>query len=112
MNDTPSDPWSRKPQDLEDTGPIPVPGPAPLRIPAPEPEKRSFFSTPLSQRGWPRWAVFTTAVIGGIYLLNPTLGFFELLPDNLPVVGNLDEGVAFMLLWYGLIEYFQGRKKK
>ncbi|MEY3021477.1 MAG: hypothetical protein RIS86_675 [Planctomycetota bacterium] len=26
-----------------------------------------------------------------VYLANPTLGVFELLPDNVPVVGNLDE---------------------
>jgi uncharacterized membrane protein YkvA (DUF1232 family) len=29
-----------------------------------------------------------------LYLLNPGLGFLELLPDNLPIVGNLDEGAA------------------
>ena len=49
------------------------------------------------------------AVIGLIYILNPTLGIFELLPDNLPLVGNLDEGLAFLLIWFGLVEYF-GRK--
>lgn len=35
-----------------------------------------------------------------VYLLNPTAGFFELLPDNLPLVGNLDEGAAgALLIW-------------
>lgn len=33
-----------------------------------------------------------------IYLVNPGLGIFELLPDNLPIVGNLDEGAAAALL--------------
>ncbi|MBL8862267.1 MAG: DUF1232 domain-containing protein [Planctomycetes bacterium] len=28
------------------------------------------------------------------YVLNPGLGLFELLPDALPVVGNLDEAAA------------------
>ena len=28
------------------------------------------------------------------YLINPTLGFWELIPDNLPIIGNFDEGVA------------------
>lgn len=35
-----------------------------------------------------------------VYLLNPTAGFFELLPDNLPLVGNIDEGAAgALLIW-------------
>jgi len=25
-------------------------------------------------------------------------------------VGNLDEGAAFLLMWYGLLEYLQGKK--
>ncbi|MDH7487106.1 MAG: zinc ribbon domain-containing protein [Anaerolineae bacterium] len=29
-----------------------------------------------------------------VYLINPGAGVLELLPDNLPVVGNLDEGLA------------------
>jgi hypothetical protein len=39
----------------------------------------------------------TNLIIGALcvlYLLNPTWGFFELLPDNLPIVGNLDEAAA------------------
>ena len=37
-------------------------------------------------------------ILSFVYLLNPTLGFFELLPDALPLVGNLDEGAAVALL--------------
>lgn len=33
-----------------------------------------------------------------LYLLNPSLGFFEFLPDNLPLVGNIDEATATALL--------------
>lgn len=33
-----------------------------------------------------------------IYLLNPTAGFFELIPDNIPIIGNLDEAAAVALL--------------
>ncbi len=33
-----------------------------------------------------------------IYLVNPTAGFIELIPDNIPIVGNLDEAGAVMLL--------------
>ena len=33
-----------------------------------------------------------------LYLLNPTAGIFELLPDNFPGIGNLDEAAATGLL--------------
>ncbi len=67
-------------------------------------------TTPLSLRGMPVWLVYLAAILGTIYLLNPTAGFIEFLPDNLPVVGNLDEGAAMLLIWYGLVEFFEGRK--
>jgi hypothetical protein len=35
-----------------------------------------------------------------IFLLNPGWGVFFEIPDNLPLVGNLDEGAAtLILLW-------------
>lgn len=74
------------------------------------PEQLKAFTMPLSRRGWPKWLVFLMAVIGFIYILNPTLGIFELIPDNLPLIGNLDEGVAFILMWFGLVEFFEGKK--
>ena len=37
-------------------------------------------------------------VLGVIYLLNPGAGVFELIPDNLPIIGNLDEAAAFALI--------------
>jgi hypothetical protein len=70
------------------------------------PEQLKPFVTPLTQHGWPLWLVYLMAAIGLIYILNPTLGIFELIPDNLPLIGNLDEGVAFLLIWFGLVEYF------
>lgn len=48
-----------------------------------------------------------------IYLLNPGMGFIEILPDNLPFVGNLDEGAvgsALILLIQSLRE--TNREKK
>jgi len=75
------------------------------------PSSQSFFFRPLSESGFPTWSVYVLAVLGLIYILNPTMGFVEFLPDNLPIIGNLDEGVAFMLLWAGLVEFFEGRKK-
>lgn len=42
------------------------------------------------------------AVFCTIYLINPTLGVIELLPDNLPIIGNLDEATATAGLLYAL----------
>jgi uncharacterized membrane protein YkvA (DUF1232 family) len=39
------------------------------------------------------------------YLLNPGAGVFELIPDNLPLLGNLDEATAVALLLASL-RYF------
>ncbi len=36
--------------------------------------------------------------LGVVYLLNPGAGVFELIPDNIPVIGNLDEAAAFGLI--------------
>lgn len=68
--------------------------------------------------------IFTSLIVGGvgvfsaIYLLNPSAGFLELIPDNLPVVGNLDEAAAAALV-ISCLAYFGvdigglfGRKKK
>ncbi|MGC9520253.1 MAG: hypothetical protein ACP5HG_00025 [Anaerolineae bacterium] len=66
--------------------------------------------TPLSLRGLPVWLIYAASLFAFVYILNPTAGVFELIPDNLPFVGNLDEGVAFTLLWYGLVELFEGKK--
>lgn len=46
-------------------------------------------------------------ILAALYMINPTFGIFELLPDNLPLVGNLDEAGASLLLinvlaWYGI----------
>jgi hypothetical protein len=42
--------------------------------------------------------VFAVGLLATLYLLNPTAGVFEILPDNLPLVGNLDEAAAVALL--------------
>ncbi len=38
------------------------------------------------------------ALAGLVYLFNPTAGVFEFLPDNLPFIGNIDEGLAAYLI--------------
>lgn len=79
-------------------------------IQKPAPDTLSGLLKPLSQRGIPPWVTYFTAFLGLIYILNPGAGFIEIIPDMIPFIGNLDEGAAFLLLWYGLVEYFEGRK--
>ncbi|HRF81325.1 MAG TPA: DUF1232 domain-containing protein [Flavobacteriales bacterium] len=49
--------------------------------------------------------VALAGVLSFIYLVNPTFGVFEFLPDNLPLIGNLDEATATMVL-LGALRYF------
>lgn len=42
--------------------------------------------------------VLAAGIISALYLLNPTAGIFELIPDNIPFLGNLDEFTAAALL--------------
>ena len=49
------------------------------------------------------------ALIAIIYLLNPGLGVFEFLPDNIPFLGNVDETLAAYIL-FNAFQYFRGKK--
>lgn len=75
-----------------------------------EEPKKSFSFRPLTSYGLPRWSVFALAALGLVYILNPTFGLIEFIPDNLPIIGNLDEGVAFMLVMYGVLELMEGKR--
>lgn len=50
-----------------------------------------------------------------VYLVNPGAGVFELIPDNFPIIGNLDEAAACALIlaafrYYGIdLTAFLGR---
>ncbi len=44
-------------------------------------------------------------ILSGLYLLNPGFGIFELFPDAIPLLGNLDEGTAAFLFMSSL-SYF------
>lgn len=51
---------------------------------------------------------FFVALIGllcGFYLLNPTWGVIEFIPDNIPFVGNIDEATAAAIL-IACLRYF------
>ncbi len=44
--------------------------------------------------------IILAAVFSVIYLANPTGGFIEFIPDNIPIIGNIDEaGVTMLLMW-------------
>ena len=45
-------------------------------------------------------------MIGLIYILNPTAGIIELIPDNMPIIGNLDEAGAVLLV-IGCLRHFK-----
>ena len=40
-----------------------------------------------------------------VYIINPGAGIFELIPDNIPFVGNLDEATAVFIL-LSCLRYF------
>ena len=49
--------------------------------------------------------VAIVGIISTMYLLNIGLGFIELIPDNIPLLGNLDEAAATALL-LSCLSYF------
>lgn len=59
--------------------------------------------------------VAVAGLLSLIYLLNPTAGVFELIPDNFPIIGNLDEAAAVAIIlaafrYYGIdLTAFLGR---
>ncbi len=50
-------------------------------------------------------AVLGVGLLAVIYLLNPGAGIFELIPDTLPYIGNMD-GAAAVALLLGCLRYF------
>ena len=49
--------------------------------------------------------VFLIGILSLVYLINPGMGIFELIPDNLPIIENLDEaGTAVLLI--AALKYF------
>ena len=60
----------------------------------------------------PGWLIYLLSLVGLLYLLNPTAGLIEIIPDNFPLVGNLDEGVAAVLVWEGINQVRNARINK
>jgi uncharacterized membrane protein YkvA (DUF1232 family) len=51
------------------------------------------------------FVVIGTALFAILYIINPTAGFIELIPDNIPLIGNLDEaGAVFIII--SALKYF------
>ncbi len=42
--------------------------------------------------------VVLAGLLSLLYLMNPGAGIFEIIPDNFPVVGNLDEAAACAII--------------
>jgi len=49
--------------------------------------------------------VLCCGVVALIYIVNPGAGIIEIIPDNIPLVGNLDEAGATLLL-FSALKYF------
>ncbi len=62
-------------------------------------------------------AAVSLGVLSLLYILNPGAGFIELIPDNIPIIGNLDEAAATVILlnclaYFGLdLRALAGRRK-
>lgn len=49
--------------------------------------------------------VIFVGLLAIFYILNPGAGIFELIPDNIPFLGNLDEATAVVVL-LACLRYF------
>lgn len=49
--------------------------------------------------------VASAGILSFLYLIFPSFGVFELLPDYIPFIGNVDEATATMVL-LGSLRYF------
>ena len=49
--------------------------------------------------------ILLLGLFSAFYLLNPGAGIFEIIPDNVPFIGNLDEAAAAALL-LACLRYF------
>ncbi|PJF25612.1 MAG: hypothetical protein CUN53_11905 [Phototrophicales bacterium] len=50
------------------------------------------------RQGFRDMAVIGIAALAALYLINPTAGILEFIPDNFPLMGNLDEAGATAIL--------------
>lgn len=63
------------------------------------------------KRKWGAVGAWFLLGLGVLYLANPGAGVIELIPDNLPLVGNLDEaGVTAIVM--GALKYLRGKESE
>lgn len=49
--------------------------------------------------------IISLGILSLFYIFNPGAGIFELIPDNIPILGNLDEATAMIIL-LACLRYF------
>ena len=49
--------------------------------------------------------VILAGFVSFVYLINPGAGFLEIIPDNFPIIGNLDEAAACAII-LAVFRYF------
>lgn len=50
-------------------------------------------------------SVIGVALIAILYIINPGAGIIEIIPDNFPIIGNLDEAAAVFII-ISALKYF------
>lgn len=58
--------------------------------------------------GWGKLLAWTTIILGTLYIIVPTGGVVEPIPDVIPVLGNLDEAMVMFLI-FGAMRYLGWR---
>ena len=56
--------------------------------------------------------ILISGLLSGLYLLNIGAGIVEIIPDNIPIAGNLDEFVASLILINSLAHFGLDLRKK
>ena len=51
---------------------------------------------------WRRRGAKIALFLAALYLVYPSLGIFEIIPDYIPFVGNVDEGLAGALIFWAI----------
>lgn len=55
---------------------------------------------------------YVLIIIALFYLLNPSAGVWEIIPDNIPIIGNLDEVAAVLLIIDALKNIRKNKEEK
>jgi hypothetical protein len=48
--------------------------------------------------------MLAAGLLSAVYLANMGVGIVEVIPDNIPIFGNIDEAVAAIIAYKGLVE--------